>query len=274
MPLVQPKSQRWRLLAAHLFLLTLCAAVVLPFVVVLSVSLRPGNFASGELIPSRISLEHWRYVLGLPYPGPDGRMLQPDLPVMRWLWNSVNVAFISGCVTLLLSTTASFALARMQFRGRRQLLNGLMLMQMFPAVLELVVLYTMFDRIGAAFVSKTDIDPAELRRGAKVVLGPIGTGEDLRAKAYPKHRAVHRGVIGHQAGEVRQIGVGLVVKGSLFAAEHDKGIGVDGLRQGLARPGLVEINQRGLFMQRHADLAVVGDPGVLDDGDAHGMSFG
>jgi maltose/maltodextrin transport system permease protein len=151
MPLVQPRSQRWRLLAAHLFLLALCAAVLFPFLVVLSVSLRPGNFASGELIPSRISLEHWRYVLGLPYPGPDGQMLQPDLPVMRWLWNSVKVAFMSGCVTLLLSTTASFALARLKFRGRRQLLNGLMLMQMFPAVLALVALYAIFDRIGSVF---------------------------------------------------------------------------------------------------------------------------
>ena len=90
MPIVQPRSQRWRLLAAHLFLLALCALVVFPFVVVLSVSLRPGNFASGSLIPARISLEHWRYVLGLPYAGPDGQMLMPDLPVLRWLWNSVT----------------------------------------------------------------------------------------------------------------------------------------------------------------------------------------
>ena len=43
MAIVQAKSQRWRLLAAHLFLLCLCAAVVFPFLVVLSVSLRPGK---------------------------------------------------------------------------------------------------------------------------------------------------------------------------------------------------------------------------------------
>lgn len=148
MPIVQPKSQRWRLLAAHLFLLLLCAAVVFPFLVVLSVSLRPGNFASGSLIPPSISLEHWRYVVGLPTPGPDGQPLLPDLPVMRWLWNSVKVAVLSGLVTLLLSTTASYALARMRFRGRKQLLTGLMLMQMFPAVLALVAIYAIFDRIG------------------------------------------------------------------------------------------------------------------------------
>lgn len=151
MAIVQPKSQRWRLLAAHVFLLSLCAAVVFPFLVVLSVSLRPGNFSSGSLIPDAISLEHWRYVLGLPYVGVDGKTTMPDLPVLRWLFNSIKVAAGSACVTLLLSTTASFALARMKFRGRQHLMTGLMLMQMFPAVLALVAIYAIFDRIGSAF---------------------------------------------------------------------------------------------------------------------------
>jgi maltose/maltodextrin transport system permease protein len=151
MPMVQGRSQRWRLLAAHVFLLLLCAAVALPFLVVLSVSLRPGNFASGSLIPDSISLEHWRYALGLPYQGSDGQWLKPDLPVLWWLWNSIKIALASGLVTVLLSTTAAYALARLQFRGRKQLLTGLMLMQMFPAVLALVAIYAIFDRLGAAF---------------------------------------------------------------------------------------------------------------------------
>jgi maltose/maltodextrin transport system permease protein len=75
----------------------------------------------------------------------------PDLPVMRWLWNSLVVALASGVVTLLLSTTAAYALARLRFRGRRQLLTGLMLMQMFPAVLALVAIYAVFDRLGGVF---------------------------------------------------------------------------------------------------------------------------
>jgi maltose/maltodextrin transport system permease protein len=151
MAIVQPKSQRWRLLLAHAFLLALCAAVVFPFLIVISVSLRPGNFASGSLLPQSISLEHWRYVLGLAVTGPDGQPMLPDLPVLRWLWNSVKVAALSAAVTLLLSTTASYALSRIRFRGRKQLLTGLMLMQMFPAVLALVALYAIFDRIGSAF---------------------------------------------------------------------------------------------------------------------------
>ena len=151
MAIVQSKNQRWRLLAAHAFLLLMCAAVLLPFVVVLSVSLRPGNFASGSLWPETISLEHWRYVLGVPVPDANGQMRIPDLPVLTWLWNSVKVALLSGVVTLVLSTTASYALARIRFKGRQQVLVGLTLMQVFPAVLALVALYAIFDGLGAAF---------------------------------------------------------------------------------------------------------------------------
>jgi maltose/maltodextrin transport system permease protein len=72
---------------------------------------------------------------------------------MLWLWNSIKVALLSACVTLLLSTTAAYALARLRFRGRQSLLTGLMLMQMFPAVLALVAIYAIFDRLGGVFPS-------------------------------------------------------------------------------------------------------------------------
>ena len=151
MPIVVDKSQRWRVLLAHAFLISLCLLAIFPFLVVLSVSFRPGNFASGSLIPDTISLEHWRYAFGLPYQAPNGALVEPDLPVLHWLWNSVKIATVSAVVTLLLSTTAAYALARMRFRGRAKVLTGLMLMQMFPAVLALVAIYAIFDRIGSAF---------------------------------------------------------------------------------------------------------------------------
>jgi maltose/maltodextrin transport system permease protein len=151
MPMVIDKSQRWRLLAAHAFLIVLCTVVMFPFLVVLSVSFRPGNFASGSLIPETISFEHWRYAFGLPYQAASGQLVEPDLPVLRWLWNSVKVATMSAMITLLLSTTGAYALARMRFKGRKHVLTGLMLMQMFPAVLALVAIYAIFDRIGSVF---------------------------------------------------------------------------------------------------------------------------
>ena len=69
---------------------------------------------------------------------------------MRWLWNSSGGVCI-GCRHAVVVHHRQFALARMRFRGKRQVLTGLMLMQMFPAVLALVALYAIFDRLGSAF---------------------------------------------------------------------------------------------------------------------------
>ncbi|WP_306601696.1 maltose ABC transporter permease MalG [Geothrix sp. 21YS21S-2] len=151
MAIVTNKSQRWRVYAAHLFLVCLCALVIFPFLLTISISLRPGNFATGRLIPREISFEHWRFALGLPSVGPDGALVSPDLPVLRWLWNSIRVALVSACIGLLLSTTAAYAFARMRFAGKKAALTGLMLMQMFPSVLALVAIHSIFTRIGNAF---------------------------------------------------------------------------------------------------------------------------
>jgi maltose/maltodextrin transport system permease protein len=151
MAIVVTKSQRWRVWAAHLFLIILCAAVIFPFLLTISISLRPGNFATGKIIPTSISWEHWRFALGLPSMGPDGVPVDPDLPVLRWLFNSVKVALVSAVIGLLLSTTAAYAFARMRFAGKKAALTGLMLMQMFPSVLALVAIHAIFTHIGNAF---------------------------------------------------------------------------------------------------------------------------
>ena len=148
MAIVVDRSNRWRIIAAHVAVIALIAVVMFPFLVILSISLRPGNFASGSLIPSEISLDHWRLALGLSYQGPNGSLIEPDFPVLRWLWNSVKVATLTAGFTLLLSTTCAYAFARMKFRFKAQALSVLLLLQMFPAVLALIAIYAIFDLIG------------------------------------------------------------------------------------------------------------------------------
>lgn len=149
MAIVAARSNRWRVLAAHAAIIALLVVMLFPFLVILSISLRPGNFASGSLIPTEISFEHWRIALGMSYQGPNGELIEPDFPVLRWLWNSIKVALLTATVTLLLSTTAAYAFSRMKFRFKSQALTGLMLLQMFPAVLALVAIYAIFDVLGS-----------------------------------------------------------------------------------------------------------------------------
>ena len=148
MAIVTGKKQRWRLLAAHIFLCALIAVTVFPLLAVLSISLRPGNFSTGSLIPSELSLEHWKLALGFSYQGADGSLIEPPFPVLRWLWNSIKIATVSSFLIVVISTTAAYAFARFSFPYKSALLNSMLLLQMFPAVLALVAIYAIFEMIG------------------------------------------------------------------------------------------------------------------------------
>src|SRR5882672_512490 len=129
MALVLKRKHRWRVVCVHAGLLGFIALMVFPFLMIVSISLRPGNFAGGSILPHSISLEHWKLALGISYIDFDGHLIKPPFPVIQWIWNSLKVAFISAVVCLLLSITSAYAFARMRFPGRGALLNGLLLLQ-------------------------------------------------------------------------------------------------------------------------------------------------
>src|SRR5262245_32167188 len=148
MAIVVGTSQRWRKLAAHAFLIVFLLFTLFPLVMVVSISLRRGNFATGSLIPDELSLEHWKLALGISYVDADGTLVRPPFPVMHWLWNSIKVATTYAFLILLLSTTAAYAFARLRFRFKVTTLNAIMLVQMFPPVLALTAIYAIFQVVG------------------------------------------------------------------------------------------------------------------------------
>lgn len=168
MAIVVSKSQRWRVFAAHGFLVVFLLFTLFPLAMVVSISLRRGNFAAGSLIPEDLSLEHWKLALGMSYVEPDGTVVHPPFPVMHWLWNSMKVATVSAFLILMLSTTAAYAFARLRFRFKLTTLNGIMLLQMFPPVLALTAIYAIFQVIGE-HVSWLGIDSL-----ASVVVASLG----------------------------------------------------------------------------------------------------
>ncbi|WP_119393308.1 maltose ABC transporter permease MalG [Salinibius halmophilus] len=147
--MVEHRHNLWiKKILAHGFLLLFLALILFPFFMVLSISLREGNFATGGLIPDRPTLEHWILAFGFDYTRADGTIIEPPFPVLLWLWNSIKVSTIASAGILLLSTTAAYAFARMKFRGRGALLDSLLIIQMFPASLAVVAIYAIFDALG------------------------------------------------------------------------------------------------------------------------------
>ncbi len=148
MAIVTGKRQRWRAFGAHLGLILLLIVTLFPLLAVISISLRPGNFATGSLIPNEISFEHWKLALGIAVTQADGTLVQPPFPVLLWLWNSIKVAAISACLIVAISTTAAYAFARLKFRFKQGLLNAMLVLQMFPVAVALVAVYALFEGLG------------------------------------------------------------------------------------------------------------------------------
>jgi maltose/maltodextrin transport system permease protein len=148
MALVTGKNQRWRIRAAQVFLWVLIALTLFPLLAIISISLRPGNFATGSLIPSTISFEHWQLALGIPITNADGTVTPPPFPVLLWLWNSIKIAAISAALIVAISTTAAYAFARLKFGHKQTILNTMLVLQVFPVAVALVAIYAIFDGIG------------------------------------------------------------------------------------------------------------------------------
>lgn len=84
-----------------------------------------------------------------------------DNGVARSLFNSVFVATVTVGGCLLVSITASFALARIRFRGKQGLLFTILCVSMFPQVavlsgmFELVRFLGLYDSLGSLILSYT-----------------------------------------------------------------------------------------------------------------------
>jgi maltose/maltodextrin transport system permease protein len=140
---------------AHAFLIGFVALVLVPFVMVIAASFRKGNFAPSKVVlaPSELSLEHWKFVVGIPYrevvnaTTGETRIVQAPTPPLLWFWNSIKVSAGATIGIILLSGTAAYAFARMQFMFKHETLGALLILQMFPPVLAIVAYYVMLDFI-------------------------------------------------------------------------------------------------------------------------------
>jgi maltose/maltodextrin transport system permease protein len=143
-----------RIWISHLLLIALLALVLVPYVIVISASFRSGNFAPSGLLPGKVSLEHWKYVLGIPYQEMvntatgETRMIKAETPALLWFWNSIKVSAAASIGIILLSGTAAYAFARLHFRFKSVTLGALLILQMFPMVLALVAIYVILDFTG------------------------------------------------------------------------------------------------------------------------------
>lgn len=133
----QPAAQRWSI---EILLATVAVLFVLPVLLIFVTAFKPdGEIVRFEsLRPKQGTLENFRYVFGTP----------EEVPIVRWLTNSV---LISSCVTALVLSVASlaaYAFARLNPPGGRWVFFVVIATLMVPGQILLVPTYLILSSLG------------------------------------------------------------------------------------------------------------------------------
>lgn len=133
----QSKKTRFRI---NLAIKYIVAAFVLtfslfPILWTISASFNPTSSVSAQtLIPDPITFKHYEAILKEPF--------------WLWMWNSFYIATISAILVGIITLMAAYAFSRFRWIGRSQLLLLILLIQVFPAILAMVALFSILQQFG------------------------------------------------------------------------------------------------------------------------------
>ena len=109
---------------------------LLPVLWILSLSLKPtSTVKDGKLIPSAVTLDNYRGIFR-------GNFFSSALV------NSVGIGVLTTVIAVVIGAMAAYAVARLEFPGKRALIGGVLLISMFPAISLVTPLFNIERRIG------------------------------------------------------------------------------------------------------------------------------
>jgi multiple sugar transport system permease protein len=112
---------------------------LLPIGWLISLSLKQGSSVTdGEYFPSDPSFDNYRYIL-------TGAAHSLFVPALR---NSVGICLIATVIGVGLSTFCAYGIARLDFPGKRLILNAALLTAFFPAISIVTPLFNLWRSVG------------------------------------------------------------------------------------------------------------------------------
>ncbi|MFF6982628.1 carbohydrate ABC transporter permease [Streptomyces sp. NPDC008343] len=132
-----PVTARWRSGLLYASVVAVVACCLAPFYWMLVSSLRrTSDIFDTSLVPSPVSFDNYRAVF------------DPAQGFGRALLNSLVVAGVTTVLALVLATFTAYAMARLEFRGKRLILTLVIATSMFPVVSIVVPLLKLFTDVG------------------------------------------------------------------------------------------------------------------------------
>lgn len=134
-PGVKPKSARVAALS-HALLIVVTILTLYPVIWVFKMAFTPvqGFVSALNPLPENPSLENFTYLF-------------TELMFGRWFVNSLIVSIATTLVGIFFACTAAYAFSRFNFPGRREMLLGFLVTQMFPGTMMLIPLYLLIAKL-------------------------------------------------------------------------------------------------------------------------------
>jgi multiple sugar transport system permease protein len=109
---------------------------LVPVLWILSLSLKPtSTVKDGKLIPSHVTFANYRGIFRGNY-------------FSSALVNSVGIAVITTAIAVVIGAMAAYAVARLEFPGKRLLIGAVLLVSMFPAISLVTPLFNIERKVG------------------------------------------------------------------------------------------------------------------------------
>jgi multiple sugar transport system permease protein len=116
------------------------AFALIPVLWLISVSLKPPEAVTdGRFIPSEFSLDNYKSLF-------EGGI--DDSPFIKPLINSIGIALITTVIAITLAAFTAYAIARLEFPGKRVILAGALAIAMFPPISTVGPLFDMWRALG------------------------------------------------------------------------------------------------------------------------------
>ena len=133
----------WSRFFYSLILMFFLTSILFPFYWMVSSSFKSRAEIAGRepvYIPKSLNLEAYRELFSSEH--------ESFQNFGQNILNTLKVAVPTSIIAVILSTLGAYAIARLRFRGKNVMLNGILMVYLFPGVLLIIPLFAMLARVG------------------------------------------------------------------------------------------------------------------------------
>lgn len=129
-------KERFILGSIYVFLITLCAIWLIPFIYLVFQAFRGESTAMVTyVIPKEWSLRNFEILL-------------TETKFLQWYFNTLVIALANAVLQTIIVLCVAYALSRMRFKGRRFIMNVMLVLGMFPGFLSMIATYFILKLVG------------------------------------------------------------------------------------------------------------------------------